>query len=500
MDMKEKERGSCVGALDLGTTGVRFVVFDREVREVASAYRELPLAYPKPGWVEQDPEGMVEATLKVISEALGRGGIHPEGLSAIGIANQRETTIVWDRETGEPLAPAIVWQDRRTAPRCQELTGRREFIRKRTGLTPDPYFSATKLEWLLENVPDLAARARAGDFACGTVDSWFLYRLSGVHATDHTNAARTLLFNIRDLCWDPELLALFGVPEGCLPEVRPSLSHFGRTRPELFGAEVPMAGVLGDQQAALFGQGCLSPREGKVTWGTGAFLLLNTGGEPVESRHGLLSTVAYSTPGEVHYALEGSVFVAGAAVQWLRDLGLISSAAESQALAERLSSNEGVYFVPALVGMGAPHWDPYARGIVVGLTRGTGKAHLIRAALQAIAYQTYDLVQAMEADSGTRISELRVDGGVARNDFLCQFQADILGIPVMRPQVLESTALGAAFAAGLSVGLWKRSELPRLWRAERCFEPRMPEGEREKLLAVWRRALERSRDWSKGTG
>ena len=501
--MKAKgEARKHVGALDLGTTGVRFVIFDGEAREAAAAYRELPLSYPRPGWVEQDPQLMVTLSLEVLQEALGEAGLRAGDLAAIGITNQRETVAVWDRETGESLAPAIVWQDRRTAARCRELSraGLEAKIHEITGLSLDPYFSATKLEWLLQNIPDLRARARAGEICVGTVDSWLLFRLGGVHATDHTNASRTMLFDIHRLSWSGELLELFSIPPGCLPEVRPSLSVFGRTKRDLLGAEVPLAGVLGDQQAALLGQGCLSPGEGKVTWGTGAFLLVNTGDRPLGSRHRLLTTVAYTTPGEVRYALEGSVFIAGAAIQWLRDLGIIAAAAETEALAKELPGNEGVYFVPALTGLGAPHWDPYARGAILGLTRGTTRAHLARAALEAIAYQTHDLVRALEADSERALSELKVDGGAARNDFLCQFQADLLGIPVQRPQVLETTALGAALAAGASVGLWELADIPSLVRPERTFQPRMSPAERERLLSGWRKALERAKGWAEEEG
>ena len=488
-----------MGALDLGTTGVRFVVFDEQAREIVSSYQELPLSYPRPGWVEQDPEGMVEGALAVLRKALEKAGLRPQDLLGIGITNQRETVVAWDRKSGKPLAPAIVWQDRRTAARSRELAeqGLEQKLREVTGLPPDPYFSATKLEWLLRNVPGLREGARAGEVAFGTVDSWLLFRLAGVHATDSTNASRTLLFDIRSLTWSRELLELFSVPPGSLPEVRPSLSVFGSTKRDLIGAEVPLAGVLGDQQAALLGQGCLSPGEGKVTWGTGAFLLVNTGDRPVGSSHGLLSTLAYSTPQGAGYALEGSVFVAGAAIQWLRDgLGIIGAAGESEELARTLPGNEGVYFVPALAGLGAPHWDPYARGTILGLTRGTTRAHLVRAALEAIAYQTHDLVRTLEADAGISLPVLRVDGGAARNDFLCQFQADILGIPVQRPQVLETTALGAALAAGVSVGLWARSDIPSLVRRERTFQPRMSSDQRERLLSAWRKAVERARGWA----
>jgi glycerol kinase len=499
MKTKGNARGR-LGALDLGTTGVRFVLFDETAHEVASAYQELPLACPRPGWVEQHPERMVEGALAVLRAALKSAGLRPQDLLGIGITNQRETVVAWDRKSGTPLAPAIVWQDRRTAARCRKLAeqGLGPRVREVTGLPLDPYFSATKLEWLLRNVPGLREGARAGEVCFGTVDSWLLYKLGGVHATDPSNASRTMLFDLRRLAWSEELLELFALPRGALPEVRPSFSLFGTTKPGLLGAEVPLAGVLGDQQAALLGQGCISPGQGKVTWGTGAFLLVHTGDRPVESGQGLISTVAYSAPGGASYALEGSAFVAGAAVQFLRDLGLISSSAESEALAASLSGNEGVYFVPALTGLGAPHWDPYARGAILGLTRGTTRAHLARAALEAIAYQTHDLVRAAEADFPHRLPELRVDGGAARNEFLCQFQADILGVPVVRPQVLETTALGAALAAGVSLGLWQFSDIPSLVRRERTFQPHMSPSEREQLLAGWHRAVERARGWAEG--
>jgi len=492
-----------VGAIDLGTTGVRCVVFDRGARPVASAYRELPLSFPRPGWVEQDPQAMVSATLAVMGEAVGRAG-GGDTLAAMGITNQRETVVVWDRATGRPLHRAIVWQDRRTAARCAELraAGAERWVRERTGLPLDPYFSATKLSWLLDHVPGLRGKPERGTVLCGTVDSWLLWNLCGVHATDDTNASRTQLYDIRGGRWDPELLDLFGVPAGCLPEVRPSLFRYGEVRRDLFGEAFPVAGILGDQQAALFGQAVFEPGGGKVTWGTGAFLLQNVGTNPVRSRHGLLTTVAYTREGsDPCYALEGSVFVAGAAIQWLRDgLGILDDAAGSEILATSVRSNEGVYFVPALTGLGAPHWDPYARGAILGLTRGTTRAHLVRAALEAIAYQTHDVVRAMEADAGVSLPELRVDGGAARNDFLCQFQADILEIPVLRPAVLETTSLGAAFAAGLAVGFWSdlaavRDLLPEPTR----FVPTMSSAEREGRLDGWRRAVDRSRGWAEGT-
>lgn len=503
-----------IGAIDMGTSGVRFIVFDRAAKTIGSAYHDLSLAYPEPGWVEQDPEELVTTTLAVVRTAIDRAGIRPAELAAIGLANQRETTIVWDRSTGKAVYPAIIWQDRRTADRCQEMraAGVGEMVRTRTGLPIDPYFSATKLAWLLRNVPGLSARAARGELLFGTVDTWLLWNLAGVHATDPTNASRTLLFDIHKQRFDPELLSLFGVSAVSLPEVRPSLSVFGQTRKDIFGARVPVAGLLGDQQAALFGQACFAAGEAKVTWGTGAFLLLNTGHRPVESKHGLLTTVAYTTPGEPPcYALEGSVFAAGAAIQWLRDgLEILPDAAQSCALAQGLTSTDGLYFVPALTGLGAPHWDPHARGTILGITRGTKREHLVRAALEAIAYQTCDVVRAMEADAGIRLSELRVDGGAARNDFLCRFQSDLLRIPVVRPAILETTALGAAFAAafaaasatavigGSDTGFWKDFDAVRaLRREERRFTPSMKESERERLLSGWERAVERAKSWAR---
>ena len=490
-----------IGALDLGTTGVRFVLFEADGSERASAYQEIPLSYPRPGWVEQDPEQMIQASLTVLRQCLHEAGLAPADLAGFGITNQRETVIAWERGSGRPLAPAIVWQDRRTASRCDELrtSDWAERIRQKTGLVPDPYFSATKIEWMLRHVPGLQEKAHQRDVLFGTVDSWLLFRLTGLAATDPTNASRTMLFDLHHRRWDPELCELFGVPVEALPELRPSLSVFGATRPELLGAEVPVAGVLGDQQAALFGQTGFEANQVKITWGTGAFLLLNTGRQPVLPPQGLISTIAYTDSHQACYALEGSVFVAGAAIQWLRDsLAVIRSAQETEPLAESLPDNEGVYFVPALVGLGAPHWDPYARGLIIGLTRGTGRAHLARAALEAIAYQTHDLLRVMEEAAGTKIHELRVDGGAAQNNFLCQFQADILGIPVIRPKVLETTALGAAFAAGYALGVWPDLQtLHRLWAEDRRFLPRMAAEEREKLLTGWQQALDRSRRWAK---
>ncbi len=486
-----------VAALDLGTTGVRFAAFNTHGEPVAWAYKELALTYPQPGWVEQDPEEIRAAVWTVMREGFQSLGPQAEPIVALGITNQRETVVVWDRDSGRALASAIVWQDRRTADLCVHMRqrGLEEHVRTRTGLPLDPYFSATKLRWLLEHVPGLRSKAEKGKALCGTVDSWVLWHLCGVHATDASNASRTQLFNLRTLTWDEELLKLFQVPRAWLPEVRSSLGIVGTTRPEVLGKAVPVAAVLGDQQAALLGQLGLEAGRGKVTWGTGAFLLMNVGSEPVFSRHGLLSTVAYTHRDGVRYALEGAVFVAGAAVQWLRDgLGILRDTAESEALAASLQGNDGVYFVPALTGLGAPYWDPHARGTIVGLTRGSGRAHLVRAALEAIAYQTHDVVRAMEADSGQKLPELRVDGGAAKNNFLCQFQADILGIPVVRPRVLETTAWGAALAAGLAAGVWEGVEALRAQGTEdRRFEPRMSEGEREALLRGWQGAVARAR-------
>ncbi len=489
-----------VAALDLGTTGVRCFVFDSTGRRVCQAYRELPLGYPQPGWVEQDPEGVIRASVEVCRDALRQGGILLGELSALGITNQRETVVAWTRETLEPVYPAIVWQDRRTTGRCQELVSRglEERIRGATGLPPDPYFSSTKIAWLLEHVDGLAPAVRAGDVAFGTMDTWLLANLCGVHATDTTNASRTQLLNLRSLSWDPDMLAIFGVPAEALPEVRPSLSVFGKTDPQLLGASIPVAGVLGDQQAALFGQACIEPGLVKVTWGTGAFLLTNVGPEPQWSSHGLLSTVAFTAEGRsASYALEGSVFIAGAAIQWLRDgLGILDTAGQSEELARTVASTDGVYFVPALVGLGAPHWDPTARGAIFGLTRGSTRAHIVRAALEAVAYQTHDVVRAMEHDAGTRLSELRVDGGASANDFLCQFQSDVSQVSLVRPQEIDTTALGAALAAGTTVGVWPDpSAAMSVWCEARRYNPEASPAEIQRLLKGWHRAVERSSRW-----
>ncbi|KIQ54317.1 glycerol kinase GlpK, partial [Meiothermus taiwanensis] len=438
-------------ALDQGTTSSRAIVFDLEGRPQAMAQQEFMQHFPQPGWVEHDPLEIWQTQLRVAQEAIQRAGIQPGEIVALGITNQRETTVLWERATGRPVHRAIVWQDRRTAPICDELRkeGYEALFRQKSGLVLDAYFSGTKVKWLLQNVPGLRERARKGELCFGTIDSWLIYNLTGgrVHATDVSNASRTLLFNLHTLRWDEELLGILGLPEALLPEVRPSAGLFGETLPELFGAPIPIAGVAGDQQAALFGQACFSPGMAKNTYGTGCFLLMHTGQERVASQNGLLTTLAWQLEGQPpEYALEGSVFVAGAVVQWLRDgLGIIQSSSEVEDLARQVERTDGVYLVPAFVGLGAPYWDAYARGTIVGLTRGSSKAHLARAALEAIAYQSRDVLEAMKADAGLKLSELRVDGGATVNDLLMQFQADILGTPVVRPQVTETTALGAAY-------------------------------------------------------
>lgn len=488
-----------VGAIDIGTTGVRFVLFDTDANPLASAYRPLPLATPKPGWVEQDPEILLAATLTVMNEVLGQTNTVSE-LAAIGLTNQRETIIVWDRDTGAPLHPAIVWQDRRTSNRCQSLRQHRQAngIYEKTGLSLDPYFSATKMEWLVENIPGVRNRVTQGKALLGTVDSWLLWHLTGEHATDDTNASRTMLYNINDRCWDTDLLSLFHIPSEMLPQIHPSLSIIGQIKPGLVAAGTPIAGVLGDQQGSLLGQAGIDPGHAQVTWGTGAFLLMNTGTKRAHSRSGLLSTIARTaldTPAT--YALEGSVFVAGAAIQWLRDaMGLLDDAADSQSMSHAVACTDGVVFVPALTGLGSPYWDPDARGMIIGITRGTRREHLVRAALEAIAYQTHDVVRAMEEDAGTGLPELRVGGGAAANNFLCQFQSDILEIPVIRPKYMETTAQGAAFAAGIAVGLWDGvDDVASLWQEDRRFEPTMTTACRDRLLRDWHRAVDRAQGW-----
>jgi len=496
-------------ALDQGTTSSRAIVFDQSGRAEAAAQREFRQIYPEPGWVEHDPDDLWRTQRETAREALQRAGLRPEQLVACGITNQRETTLLWDRQSGKPLYHAIVWQDRRTAPMCAELKkiGAESLVRERTGLVIDPYFSATKLAWLLDNVPGARARAERGELAFGTVDTWLAWNLSQsrTHVTDPSNASRTLLFNIHSGDWDPELLQLFDVPRAILPDVYPSSHAFGMVAPAVLGAPVPITGIAGDQQAALFGQGCHRSGMAKNTYGTGCFMLLHTGKRVVQSAHGLVGTATAqlgraldARDAEKEYALEGSVFIGGAVVQWLRDeLQFFRSSAEIEGLAASVMDTGGVFVVPAFAGLGAPHWDPDARGAIVGLTRGSSRAHLARAALESIAYQSADVLEAMQKDAGEKLSELRVDGGAAANDLLMQFQADVLGVPVVRPKVLETTALGAAYLAGLAVDLWKsREEIAAQWQMERRFEPRMPRAEAEALLARWREAVERSRGWA----
>ena len=486
-------------AIDQGTTGTTCLVFDHQAELIGRAYREFEQHFPAPGWVEHDAEEIWTVTQAVAGEALDDAGLRPGELEAVGITNQRETVCVWDRRSGEPLHRAIVWQDRRTAGRCGELkaAGYEPLVRTRTGLVLDPYFSATKIEWLLANVEGLRERAEDGRAVFGTIDSWLIFKLTGEHATDPSNASRTMLFDIGAGTWDPELLELLRIPARALPEVRPSCGTLGVTRPEaLHGHAVPVAGVAGDQQAALFGQACVDPGLGKNTYGTGSFVLQNAGYHPPPPVPGLLSTVAWGIGPRLAYALEASIFVTGAAVQWLRDgLGIIADAAETEQLAASLSANDGVYFVPALAGLGSPHWDPYARGAIVGLTRGSTRAHLARATLEAIAYQTTDAVRAMEAASRQPLVELRADGGATANGWLMQFQADVLGVPVLLPEIAETTALGAAYLAGVGIGLWTIDRVRASWRERRRYEPAMGADEREMLQHGWRRALERARDW-----
>jgi len=493
-------------ALDQGTTSSRAIVFDEHGAPRASAQREIRQIYPQPGWVEHDPHEIYLSQRDTAREAIAKAGVDPTEIRAIGIANQRETTLLWDRQTGEPLYNAIVWQDRRTTALCAELraAGAEEVIKAKTGLIIDPYFSGTKLTWLLDNVPEARARAERGELAFGTVDTWLVWRLSQsrIHVTDETNASRTLLYDIHKGDWDEELLSILRVPRAILPDVHPSANVFGMAAPEELGAAIPIAGIAGDQQAALFGQGCHSHGMAKATYGTGSFMLLHTGETAVRSAGGLLTTpaalpsAARGTPRG--YAIEGSVFVAGSVVQWLRDeLQFFRSSAEIEALAASVPDNGGVFLVPAFTGLGAPHWDPFARGAILGLTRGSSRAHLARAALESIAFQVADLLEAMQKDAGETLTELRVDGGASANNLLMQFQADMLGVPVVRPRVLETTALGAAYLAGLTIGLWRSpDEIAARWEQERRFEPQMETGAAADLLGRWRVAVRRSLRWA----
>ncbi len=487
-------------ALDQGTTSSRAIIFNLRGQVVSVAQQEFTQHFPKPGWVEHDADEIWRTQLATARAAMRRARLRHDDIAAIGITNQRETTVIWDRRTGEPVHRAIVWQDRRTAGFCDRLkkSGAERLVRNTTGLVIDAYFSGTKIRWLLDNVPGLKKLARAGHLAFGTIDSWLLWKLTEgrVHATDVTNASRTLLMNLKTCRWDARMLELLGVPESLLPEIRPSSAVYGETG--ALGGSIPIAGIAGDQHAALFGQRCVEPGMVKNTYGTGCFMLMHTGTKRIASKNQLLTTPAWQIGGQpVEYALEGSVFIAGAIVQWLRDgLGLIKKAPEIEALAAQVESTDGVYLVPALAGLGAPHWDPYARGAIVGLTRGATRAHIARAALEGIAYQVADILQAMEKDAGVRLKELRVDGGASNNGLLMQFQADLLGVPVLRPLVTETTALGAAALAGLAVGSWpNEKELERVWEAEARFTARMKPKQRAALMQGWHRAVERAKGW-----
>ena len=490
-----------IAALDQGTTSSRAILFDKEGNQVASHSCEFRQIFPQPGWVEHDPEEIWESQLRALNETLKQSAVDSRQIRALGITNQRETTVIWDRTSGEPVHNAIVWQSRQSESICEDIRQRgwSELFTERTGLVVDPYFSATKIKWILDHVQGARERASQGQLAFGTIDSWLIYKLTEgkIHATDYSNASRTLLFNIHDLKWDEELLGRLEIPISLMPRVLPSSGVFGHTSSRFTDVEIPIAGVAGDQQAALFGQACFRPGEIKNTYGTGCFALMNTGASPIRSKHGLLTTIAWSVDGQVDYALEGSVFIAGAAIQWLRDqLGLVETAAETEALARSVPSTEGVFLIPAFTGLGAPYWDSEVRGMLIGLTRGSGRAHLVRAALESIAYQTVDVVHCFEGDSGHRVPRLQVDGGACANDFLMQFQADLLGTPVRRPKVIETTALGAAFLAGLAVGFWEsREQISRLWQEDCVFLPKMEENDRHQRQERWRSAIQLARQW-----
>jgi len=482
-------------ALDQGTTSSRAILFDKQGNIHAKAQKEFKQIYPKPGWVEHDAQEIWQSQFEV-----GNKIILDNEIAAIGITNQRETTVVWHKDTGEPIYNAIVWQDRRTAKTIDALKqqGLAKLIQKKTGLVLDAYFSATKIAWILDNVDGARQLAKSGQLAFGTIDSWLVYKLSqgNLHISDVSNVSRSLLFNINDMVWDDELLDIFAIPKSMLPTVVPSSAVYGNAT--VFDRDIPIAGIAGDQHAATFGQACFNSGEAKNTYGTGCFLMMNTGQDIIKSKNNLLSTVAWQVQGVTDYALEGSVFIAGAIVQWLRDeLGIIKDAAEVGDLAQAVSDNGGVYLVPALTGLGAPHWDQYARGLIIGLSRGTGAKHIARAALESIAFQTYDILQAMQADSGVKLKQLRVDGGAANNDFLMQFQADLLDVEVVRPKITETTALGAAYLAGLAVGYWSsEDEIRKLWAVDKVFKPGMSTKTRESLLKAWQKALNRSKDWA----
>lgn len=491
-----------VMALDQGTTSCRAILFDKDSKIIGVTQKEFAQIYPKAGWVEHDAEEIWSTQYGVIAELFAKTGIKVDEIASIGITNQRETTVVWDKNTGKPVYNAIVWQCRRTTAICDDLKakGYEDMVREKTGLVVDAYFSGTKVKWILDNVEGARAKAEKGELLFGTMDTWLIWKLTGgkVHVTDYSNASRTMMFNIRELHWDNELLKMLEVPQGMLPEVHNSSEVYGNTDAGVFlGFEIPIAGVAGDQQAALFGQACYEPGDAKNTYGTGCFMLMNTGSKIHTSKHGLLTTIAWGINGKVEYALEGSVFIAGAAIQWLRDgLKMIDVAPDSEYFANKVKDTDGVYFVPAFVGLGAPYWDMRARGGIFGLTRGTTKYHIIRAALDSLAYQTKDVLGSMEADSGITLKSLRVDGGAVANNLLMQFQADILGTRVDRPEIVETTALGAAYLAGLAVGFWtSKEELASRWLLDRRFEPEMEEEKRAKLYRGWLKAVERSKDW-----
>ena len=489
-------------SLDQGTTSSRCILFDKSGNICASVQKEFRQIFPQPGWVEHDAEEIWATTLEVSRAAMDKLGVSAADIAAIGITNQRETTVIWDKETGRPIANAIVWQCRRTSDIIDKLvaTGWSDDIKAKTGLVPDAYFSGSKIKWLLDNVPGARKRAEAGKLLFGTIDTWLIWKLTGgrVHVTDQTNASRTMIYNIHSLEWDRELLELLNIPECILPQVKPSSHVYGKTDFELYGGEIPISGAAGDQQCALFGQCCFAPGEMKNTYGTGCFLLMNTGKEPVESKNGLVTTIAVGYEDHVEYALEGSIFVAGAAIQWLRDeLKVITNAAESQQYAETVPDTAGAYVVPAFTGIGAPYWNQRARGAVLGVTRGFSRSHLVRATLESLAYQTYDIARAMEQDSGITISELKVDGGACANDFLMQFQADLIGCDVYRPNCIETTALGAAYLAGLAVGYWKDIEdIRRNWGVDRVFTPSMEEQRRKELIRGWHKAVKCALFWA----
>ena len=490
-------------ALDAGTTSNRCILFNAAGEVCSMAQKEFTQFFPQPGWVEHDANEIWSTQLEVARQAMENIGATPGSIAAIGITNQRETTVVWDKKTGEPICRAIVWQCRRTSRYCDELKARglTDAFRAKTGLVIDAYFSGTKLRWILENVPGARTRAERGELCFGTVETWLIWKLTGgkVHVTDDSNASRTMLFNINTLCWDEEILKELNIPRCMLPEVKPSSGLYGYALPQFFGAAIPIAGAAGDQQAALFGQTCFSPGEAKNTYGTGCFLLMNTGKKPVFSRNGLVTTIAWGLDGEVEYALEGSIFVAGAALQWLRDeLHLIESAPESEYLAQKVEDTNGCYVVPAFTGLGAPHWDQYARGAIVGLTRGVNRYHIIRATLDSLCYQTRDVLRAMEADSGIRLTALKADGGASANNYLMQTQADLIDGPVLRPKCVETTAMGAAYLAGLAVGYWKsREDVRKNWAIERTFVPAIDPAEREERLRGWNRAVKCALGWAR---